>query len=172
VVHDFFDVEVNVSDTSIHVIGGHLKAFPGPQCERCRELEQEGIINYMDTLGSIPIAYLGDFNSFSPEDWNLNTLQNGLGYGPLSMIVQPFINPETGVNYSNYSSLIHDWYDVHRTLNPSDWGITNPDYNSRIDFIYVNQYLSSYIVNSTTGDTYHANSGSDHYTVDVFINLE
>ena len=155
----------------MHIIGSHLKVLPGSQNEQRREWEQEGIINYMDNLGDIPIVYLGDLNSFSPEDWGLNTLQSGLGYGPLSMMVPPYNNPETGSDYSTYSSAIHDWTDVHRTLNPTDWGVTYPSYDSRIDFIYVNQFLSSNIINSTTGDTAHAISGSDHFSVDVFINL-
>jgi len=171
VTHDFFNVEVNVSGTLIHIIGSHLKAMTGPANEQIREWEQEGIINYMDNLGNIPIAYLGDLNSFSPEDWGLNTLQTGLGYGPLSMMIPPYINPETMEDYSLYSSTIHSWIDVHRTLNPTDWGVTCPGYDSRIDYIYVNQALSSYIINSTTGDTTHALTGSDHLTVDVFINL-
>jgi len=101
----------------------------------------------------------------------LNTLQSGLGYGPLSMMIPPYSNPETGGDYGAYSSAIHDWTDVHRTLNPTDWGITYPSYDSRIDFIYVNQFLSSNLINSTTGDTAHAISGSDHLSVDVFFNL-
>ena len=101
----------------------------------------------------------------------MNTLQSGLGYGPLSMVIPPYINPETSGDYSSYSSTIHNWIDVHRTLNPTDWGITNPNYDSRIDFIYVNQALSSYVINSTSGDTVHAITGSDHFSVDVFINL-
>jgi len=171
VTHDFFDIEIIVYETSIHVIGSHLKALPGANNEQIREKEQEGIINYMDNLGDIPIIYLGDLNSFSPEDWGLNTLQSGLGYGPLSMFIFPYDNPETGSDYSSYSSLIHEWVDVHRTLNPTDWGITCPDYNSRIDFIYVNQWLSFKLVNSTTGDTDHANTGSDHYNIDVYFDL-
>ena len=172
VTHDFFDIEVNISGTFINVIGSYLKAMPGSVNEQRREWEQEGIINYMDNLGNVPIVYLGDLNSFSPEDWGLNTLQSGLGYGPLSMMVPPYVNPETGGDYSAYSSTIHSWTDIHRTLNPTDWGVTYPgEYNSRIDFIYVNQLLSSYIINSTTGDTAHAMTGSDHLTVDVFINL-
>ena len=87
------------------------------------------------------------------------------------MMTPPFNNPETGYDYSPYASLIHEWTDVHRNLNPSDWGITSPAYNSRIDFIYVNQLLATKIVNSTTGDSTHAISGSDHYTVDVYFNL-
>jgi len=166
VSHDFYDVEVNVSGTLIHVIGSHLKAMTGSGNEQIREWEQEGIINYMDNLGNISIVYLGDLNSFSPEDWGLNTFQSGLGYGPLSMMVSPYNNPDSGGDYSAYSSTIHSWTDVHRTLNPTDWGVTYPGaYNSRIDFIYVNQLLGSYIVNSTTGDTAHADTGSDHYTV-------
>ena len=172
VTHDFFDVEINVHGTLINVIGSHLKAFSGTENEQIREWEHEGIINYMDNLGSTPIVYLGDLNSFSPEDWGLNTLQSGLGYGPLSMMVSPYYNPDNGGDYSAYSSTIHNWTDVHRTLNPTDWGVTYPgEYNSRIDFLYVNQLLTSYIVNSTTGDTTHAFSGSDHYTVDVYFNL-
>jgi len=172
VTHDFFDAEVNVSGTLIHVIGSHLKAMPGAGNEQIREWEQEGIINYMDNLGNMSIVYLGDLNSFSPEDWGLNTFQSGLGYGPLSMMVSPYVNPDNGGDYSAYSSTIHSWADVHRTLNPTDWGVTYPGvYNSRIDFIYVNQLLASYIVNSTTGDTAHAITGSDHLTVDVYFNL-
>ncbi len=171
VTHDFFDVEVIVSGTLIHVIGSHLKAMSGAGNEEIREWEQEGIINYMDNLGNLPIVYLGDLNSFSPEDWGLNDLQSGLGYGPLSMMTPPYNNPETGYDYSPYASLIHEWTDVFRNLNPSDWGITCPGYDSRIDFIYVNQFIVSYIVNSTTGDTAHAMTGSDHYTVDVYFNL-
>jgi endonuclease/exonuclease/phosphatase family metal-dependent hydrolase len=171
VTHDLFDVELNVADTYFHVIGSHLKAMSGSSNEQIRECEQEGIINYMDNLGNIPIVYLGDLNSFSPEDWSLNTIQSGLGYGPLSMMIPPYTSPETGEDYSTYSSTIHNWIDVHRTLNPTDWGITYPSYDSRIDFIYVNQYFSDWIVNSTTGDTDHASTGSDHFTVDVFMNL-
>ena len=171
VTHDFFDVEISVYGTVINVIGSHLKAFSESENEQIREWEQEGIINYMDNLGSTPLIYLGDLNSFSPEDWGLNILQSGLGYGPLSMMISPYTNPETGYDYSSYTSTIHEWTDVHRNLNPSDWGITCSGYNSRIDFIYVNQYLTSNIVNSTTGDTIHASTGSDHYTVDVYFNL-
>jgi len=172
VTHDFFDAEVNVSGTFIHVIGSHLKAMPGTGNEQIREWEQEGIINYMDNLGNIPMIYLGDLNSFSPQDWGLNSFQSGLGYGPLSMMVSPYVNPDGGGDYSAYSSTIHSWTDVHRTLNPTDWGVTYPGiYNSRIDFIYVNQLLVLYIVNSTTGDTAHAITGSDHYTVDVYFSI-
>ena len=125
----------------------------------------------MDSLGNVSIIYLGDLNSFSPEDWGLNNLQTGLGYGPLSMMIPPYSSPETGYDYSPYASSVHEWIDVHRYLNPSGWGITNPAYDSRIDFIFVNQLLTSKIVNSTTGNTVHALTGSDHYTVDVFFNF-
>ncbi len=171
VTHDFFEVKVNVSGSLIYVISSHLKAIPGAVNEQRREWEQEGIINYMDSLGNVSLVYLGDFNSYTPEDWGLNN-QSGLGYGPLSMRVPPYINPKTGGDYSAYSSTIHNWTDVHRTLNPTDRGVTyRNNFYSRIDFIYINQFLSSNIINSTTGDTAHAKTGSDHFSVDVFINL-
>jgi len=50
------------------------------------------------------------------------------------MLVPPYINPETAIDYSSYSSTFHSWTDVHRSLNPTDWGITSPEWDSRIDF--------------------------------------
>ncbi|MCG3224286.1 MAG: lamin tail domain-containing protein, partial [Candidatus Heimdallarchaeota archaeon] len=171
VTHDFLHAIVDVYGIPIHMIGSHLKAMTGIENEERREWEQEGIINYMDNLGSVPIMYMGDLNSFSPEDYTLNTLQTGLGYGPCSMLVPPYINPETSGDFSQYQSAIHSFTDVFRTLHPTDLGITSPDYDSRIDYIYVNQQLASYILSSTTGDTAHALTGSDHLSVDAIIDL-
>ncbi|MHA1973179.1 MAG: fibronectin type III domain-containing protein, partial [Candidatus Hodarchaeales archaeon] len=171
VTHDFFDSIVNIGDYDVHIIGAHLKAIPGATNEQRREWEMEGIINYLDDLGNVPIIYLGDLNSFSPEDWGLNTLQSGLGYGPLSMIVPPYTNPETSVDYSQYAPVNQNYTDVFRTLNPTDLGISNPAYDSRIDFVWVNQLLSDKIIESTTGDTASALTGSDHLTVDVTIDF-
>ncbi|MHA1330063.1 MAG: lamin tail domain-containing protein [Candidatus Hodarchaeales archaeon] len=171
VTHDFFDVVVDIGDYNVHIIGAHLKAIPGATNEQRREWEMEGIINYMDDLGTVPIIYLGDLNSFSPEDWGLNTLQSGLGYGPLSMIVPPYINPETDVDYSQYAPVYQSYTDAFRTLNPTDLGITNPAYDSRIDFIWVNQLLDDKLIDSTTGDTPSALTGSDHLSVDVTIDF-
>jgi hypothetical protein len=118
----------------------------------------------MDDLGEVPIIYAGDLNSFSPEDIGLNNDQSGLGYGPCTMLVDP-----DDPTYGQYASTVHLWKDVHRELNPSDLGITYASYDSRIDFIYVNDFFFGDIVNSTTGNTAHASTGSDHYSVDVFI---
>ena len=166
VTHDFLHSVVSINGTNINLIGSHLKAMTGIENEERREWEQEGIINYMDNLGNVPIMYMGDLNSFSPEDIGLNNLQTGLGYGPCTMLVDP-LDP----TYGQYSSEIHTFTDVHRTLNPTDLGISNPDYDSRIDFIYVNQQLESYIMASTTGDTNHALTGSDHLSVDVILDI-
>ena len=78
--HDFVDAKINLGGTTIHVIGGHLKCCSGPDNEIKRNNAQEGIINYMDSLGNVPIIYAGDFNSFSPQD----TSNSGdLGTGPM-----------------------------------------------------------------------------------------
>ncbi|MHA2172283.1 MAG: lamin tail domain-containing protein [Candidatus Kariarchaeaceae archaeon] len=164
VSHDFLDVELSIYDTNIHIIAAHLKCCPGADNEEKRELAQEGIINYMDGLGQVPIIYAGDLNSFSPEDIGLNDVQTGLEYGPCTMLVDP--NDPT---YGSYASTIHLWKDVHRELNSADLGITYASYDSRIDFIYVNDFFFEDIINSTTGDTTHASTGSDHYSIDVFI---
>ncbi len=168
VTHDFIHAEVDVNGTSIHLIGSHLKAMGGATNEERREWETEGIINYMDNLGDVPIMYMGDLNSFSPADTGDLAPSGDLGYGPLTMMLYP--NDPT---YGQYSSAVHNFTDVFRTLKPLDPGYTyghqNPTYTSRIDFIIVNDFFLDRIINSTCGDTAHADTGSDHYSVDVFI---
>jgi hypothetical protein len=122
----------------------------------------------MDNLGEVPIMYLGDLNSFSPADTGDLAPSGDLGYGPLTMMLYP--NDPT---YGQYSSNVHNFTDVFRILNPVDPGYTyghqNPIYTSRIDFIIVNSFFVDKLLNSTYGDTAHADTGSDHYSVDVFI---
>ncbi|MHA1686729.1 MAG: lamin tail domain-containing protein [Candidatus Heimdallarchaeaceae archaeon] len=170
VTHDFMVWPVNISGCVTYIIGAHLKASSGDTNEWRREREQEGILNYMDSLGDVPIIYLGDLNSFSPEDTGALAPKGDLGYGPMTMTLWPW-DP----TYGQYSSEIHNFTDAFRTLNPTEpgytYGHTNPQYESRIDYIVVNQYLSDYLINSTVGDTDHADTGSDHYCVDVFIDF-
>lgn len=163
VTHDFIHAIVNINGTNVHLIGCHLKAMDGETNEQRREWETEGIINYMDNLGNVPILYLGDLNSFSPFDTgDLAPMGDGLGYGPLTMMLVP-----DDPTYGQYASEIHNFTDVFRTLNPADPGYTG--FGSRIDYIIVNDYFVSKLINSTTGDTAHADTGSDHYSVDVFL---
>ncbi len=173
VTHPFIDGVVNISGTVTHFIGTHLKAMGDTQSSNNtlrRVLEQQGIINYMDELGDVPIIYLGDINSFSPFDTGDLAPIGDLGYGPLTML----LCPDDPV-YGQYSSTIHTFTDVFRTLNPTEightYGHTDSRYNSRIDYIIVNQFFAESLINSTTGDTPHANTGSDHYSVDVFISI-
>ncbi len=170
VSHDFLEVVVDIGGTAVHVIAGHLKCCSGATNENKRERAQEGIINYIDSLGNVPVIYLADFNSFSPQDVGSLAPKGDLGYGPMSMMLKD----DTFGAYSQYGSTLNNFTDVFRTLNPNDPGYTyghqNPLYESRIDFILVNQYFDGLLINSTVGDTPTANTGSDHYAVDVFLN--
>ncbi len=165
VSHDFLDALVKVGTGEIHFIGAHLKARSGTSNEIKREKAQEGILNYIDGLNSsIPVIYLGDLNSFSPEDTGDLAPHGDLGYGPVSMII----------NVSDtHASEDYNFTDVFRTLNPNDPGYSYPHepYESRIDFIFVSSLLQDSIYNSTCGDTPSASTGSDHYPVDVFLNV-
>ncbi|MHA1215282.1 MAG: endonuclease/exonuclease/phosphatase family protein [Candidatus Hodarchaeales archaeon] len=158
--HDFLDAEVNVSGVNIHVIGAHLKCCSGEDNEIKREKAQEGINNYMDDLGKVPIIYLGDLNSFSPQDTGDLAPVGDLGTGPVSMLIDPN-NPRACED--------HVFSDVYRTLNPDDPGFTYPDLKSRIDFIFVNEFLDEVLINSTVGDTASAKIASDHYSVDAYL---
>ncbi len=170
VTHDFMSWKVNISSTEMYLIGTHLKAMSDSTNEYRREREQEGIINYMDSLGEVPILYVGDLNSFSPFDTGVLAPEGNLGYGPLTMLLKP-----SDPTYGQYSSQDHIFTDVFRILNPSIPGYTygHQDliHESRIDFIIANNYLADFLVNSTTGDTPSADTGADHYSVDFFLDV-
>jgi endonuclease/exonuclease/phosphatase family metal-dependent hydrolase len=168
VTHDFIEAVVDINGTNVHVFGAHLKAMDGSNNEWKRERETEGIINYMDNLGDVPIMYFGDQNSFSPDDTGDLAPHGDLGYGPMTMMLYPD-DPTYGI----YSSTVHNFTDVFRTLNPTDpgysFGHQSPSHLSRIDYIIINSFFIDKLLNSTCGDTLSANTGSDHYSVDMFI---
>lgn len=166
VTHDFVDAVIDINGTSVHFIGMHLKAAGGDTNKQRRNWENEGIINYMDNLGDVPIVYLGDMNSYSPQD-NV-TVDNDYGYGPMTML----IDPDDPV-FGNYSSEVHNFTDVYRALYPAEVGYTYGHqysvYLGRIDYIIVNSFFTDKLINATVGDTAHADTGADHYSIDVFV---
>jgi exonuclease III len=169
VTHDFVDAVIDVNGTAVHFIGAHLKAGGGADNQQRRDLENQGIINYMDVLGEVPIVYLGDMNSYSPQDNVTNDAD--YGYGPLTMLVDP-----EDPTYGQYSSEVHNFTDVFRALNPDDIGYTYGHQYApllgRIDYIIVNSFFEDNLVNSTAGDTPHADTGADHYSIDLFLSWD
>ncbi|TFH03447.1 MAG: hypothetical protein E4H14_16660 [Candidatus Thorarchaeota archaeon] len=166
VTHDFIDAIIDINGTSVHFIGMHLKAGGGESNIERRNWENEGILNYMDNLGNVPIVYLGDMNSYSPED--TVTIDNDYGYGPMTMLVDP-----DDPIFGNYSSKVHNFTDVYRALYPSELGYTYGHQYApllgRIDYIIVNDFFTDKLINATVGDTAHADTGSDHYSLDLFV---
>ena len=150
VTHDFFDALVDINGKEVHIIGFHLKASEGAVNEERRDWEQEGIINYMDNLGDVPIMYVGDLNSLAPSDSGDTTRGDytDYGYGPATML----LNPADPI-YGNRSSQVHNFTDVYRELHPSDPGHTFHlfNYEARIDFIFVNQHLNTSFISSNIG---------------------
>ena len=170
VTHDFVDAIIDINGTEVHFVGCHLKAGGSSTDADRREWENEGIINYFDSLGDVPIVYLGDINSYSPVDTGILAPNSpDAGTGPMTMLIDP-----EDPTYGQYSSEIHNFTDVFRTLNPTDQGYTfGHQYTpllGRIDYIITNQFFEDKLVNSTAGDTAHALTGADHYCVDAFIN--
>ena len=172
--HDFCDVVIDIQGIVTHVIGYHGKCCNNTGEEPLtRRDEVQGILNYLDDIGDVPVIWAGDFNTFSPVDTadpELAPLGN-LGDVPLTMV----LNPEDPT-WGTYSSKVHNFTDVYRTLNPDlkgySFGYWEPQYWSRIDFIVVNQHWSDKIINATVGDTLSANLSSDHYAVDCFFSLD
>ncbi len=153
----FLYAKLDIEKVELHVIGGHLTCCTDGLLNRMQE--QEGIINFMDNLGDVPIIYLGDMNSESPDDTN-DTVSD-LGVGPIEMLLN---------NSDPKASTIHQFTDVYRTLNPNDPGYSYGGF-SRIDYIFTNQWFENKLINSTVGDTPSAKLGSDHVPVDAFIDF-
>lgn len=160
--HDFLHAVVAMQNNSVHIISGHLKCCDGSTNIATREKEQEGINNFFDSLGDVAIIYAGDLNSFSPQDTGtLAPKSTGLGTEPVAMLIDP-TNPHAPKH--------HIFLDVFRTLYPDIPGYTYGG-SSRIDYIFVNQWLATKVMNTTTGDTESALAGSDHVSVDVFLDF-
>ena len=175
--HDFIHAIVNIQGKLVNIIGYHLKAGSADDGIGIsnnglrRNWEQEGIINYMDSLGNSPIMYIGDLNSLSPSDVNDTTRgpYTNYGYGPATMMLEP--DDEI---YGNYSSKVHNFTDVWKTLHPSSWGHTFniPGFQARIDYIFVNQHLNTSFISSNIGSgTELDDTASDHYTLDAVFSV-
>ncbi len=165
--HSVYDAIIEINEIDVHVIAVHLACCEGGLNSRL--LDMEALINYMDSLGDVPIIFAGDFNSHSPEDvGDLAPNRGNLGTEPIEMLLN---------NDHPHGSTVHVWHDAYRTLNPYDPGYTYVDseYRSRIDYIFVNQYFLDKVdllVNATVADTPTGKTGSDHYPVDVTLNFD
>jgi endonuclease/exonuclease/phosphatase family metal-dependent hydrolase len=119
--HPLMVWSINVTGRIVYVSGFYEKCCGG--FDSNRERTMEGFINYLDTLGKVPLFIMGDFNAVSPSDADpanpdynaaFRPLPNSnLGYGPLAMLLYP--NDPT---YGKYSSRgVHKFIDTFRTLN-------------------------------------------------------
>ncbi len=154
--HKFLYAKLDVFNTSVHIIGAHLQAFAGEEEALQREKEQEGINNFMDSLGEVPLIYTGDLNSESPQDpW-----PSDLGKGPVSILIN---------SNDSRAPKHHLFKDVYRMLNTAQ-GYTFGGY-SRIDFIFANQYLWPKIYQSQVVNTTTAQEGSDHLPVTAMLDF-
>ena len=163
---------IEIGEVYVHFIGVHLKCCNG--FDEDREKDMEALINFIDSLGPVPVVFLGDFNSFSPYDVgdvapNPGTnLGANLGIGPITFL----LNKSHPLAPKN-----HTFLDVFRELDPHNPGFTwyDDQYKSRIDHIFVNEFFSDKLINTTVFDT-PAEQGvfasSDHRTLDVFINMD
>ena len=163
---------IEIGETYVHFVGVHLKCCNG--FDEDRENDMEALINFIDSLGSVPVIFLGDFNSFSPYDVgdvapNPGTnLGANLGIGPITFL----LNKSHPLAPKN-----HTFFDVFRELDPHNPGFTwyDDQYKSRIDHIFVNEFFSDKLINTTVFDTPAEQGGfasSDHRTLDVFINMD
>lgn len=142
--HEVLYAKLNVYGMDIAVVTTHL-----PCCVEfidARPLEQEAINNLFDTLGDVPLIYAGDLNSQDKEVNILDPQTMNLGTAAVDMVLD-HSNPK--------ASAIHTFHDVYRETHPDIFqyrGYTYFDvqYQSRIDYIFVNQHLNDAVVSSYT----------------------
>lgn len=122
-----------------------------------RSKESEGLVNYLEALGDVPVIFAGDLNSLSPVDVadpDLEPWEDDLGTEPCEKLL------EAG------------YYDVYRTINPKEPGYTYPRYDSRIDFCFVSPHVMDDITTSELVKSHAAMTTSDHlpltFTIDQF----
>ncbi len=169
--HDVLEAVLDINGVDVHVFCVHLKASAGTDNQQRREAEMEGLINYMDSLGDVPILYLSDQNSFSPDDTGdlapATTML--LGYGPMTMMLYP-----NDTTYGEYSSEVHNFTDIFRDLNPDDPGYSFGGQEGapymRIDYIIANSFFDGMFLNSTVIEGTLADSASDHCAVIAWLN--
>ncbi|OLS20842.1 MAG: hypothetical protein HeimC2_35620 [Candidatus Heimdallarchaeota archaeon LC_2] len=159
--HDVMHVEINVDNTNIHIIGTHFPCCEAGAVQRITDME--GLINYIDDLGPVPVIYTGDFNADSPLDFGDNApTQSSLDTETIEMLL----------NSSHpAASTVHNWIDSYRILNPNDPGFTvvHDIWSGRIDYNFVNDFFFDKLVNSTVYQSEILIS--DHRPVDLTINM-
>lgn len=153
----FLHAELDVNGQPLHVVGAHLTCCSGNEDDRIKQME--GILNFMDGLGNVPLIYLGDMNSESPDD--TTSTASSLGVEPIDIVLNP---------NNAKASMVHTFTDVQVKLNPNTDGFTYGGY-SRIDYIFTNQAFDGKLVSSTTGDTDSADGASDHVSIDVIVKI-
>jgi len=169
--HPVIDVTVNFYGQDVHILVEHLSC-----CDALprRTLEQEAVMNYVDSLGDVPVIYGGDFNSNSPQDvGEISPFMETLGTEPIDIMINSS-NPK--------ASELHTFTDSYRALNPERKGYTlNSEgeyfninhFRSRIDYIFVDQRLVDNLVNSSVvNDYYEAVSSSDHMALYTYFDFK
>jgi exonuclease III len=168
--HPFIEAKIDINGLEVYFFANHLSCCTS---FAARMLEQEGFINYMDSLGDVPILYGGDFNSDSPQDvGDVAPLQGSLLDEPIEMMIN--MSHPTGPE-------IHQFYDTYRELNPDRKGYTlNHEgrydsidhFRGRIDYIFVNHHLVDTMVNSSVVTNHPAVvSASDHKPMYTWFNF-
>lgn len=190
---------INVNGRLVYVAGFYEKCCGG--FDNTRERTMEGFINYLDSLGPVPVFIMGDYNAVSPSDANPNNPDynpafkpapaSTLGYGPLTMLLYP-----NDTTYGQYSSKgVHTFTDTFRKVN-SACGVSSGtccntsscaynDGSTCIERGYsfhdgtYDSRIDFIVANqfiqvngpATVGDTSSACVGSDHFTVDNYLTL-
>jgi len=172
--HPYMQAIIEIEGIEIMFLANHLSC-----CDNlaARLLEHEGLMNYFDTVdSSMPILYGGDFNSLTSQDTEVDYLapmQDNLDTIPIDMMI----------NSSHpLAPKDHIFFDTYRDLNPDRKGFTlnhQGSYTSidhfrdRIDYIFVNQHMTKYLVNSSVVTDHPAViTASDHKPMYTWFNFK
>lgn len=150
--------KIAIDADTVWVMNSHLDPNDTRAARNKRRIEVDYYVNWIRTRAHYPTIWAGDFNSIDATE----------GYLPIDTNKVEYLIP--AIKDSLYSLRFRDAY---RLIKPSysDSGYTFISTKKRLDYIFVNKYLS---VNScqVLDSAYYTNWPSDHYAVlsDVTIN--
>lgn len=199
--HDLMVWKLDVGSKFVYVIGIHLKCCGGATNDQRRNDTMENLIKWIDANTNFGdgVILMGDFNAVSPVDTDPSfpgyqsgfepSAGSSLNDGPIRMLLDPS---------DPLSSTVHTFQDAFREANPTcgsssaccadslcDSGLSGTcvergytyvgsshDFDSRIDFIIVNQNVQV-SGPATAGDTTGSNvcTASDHLNIDVVVDF-
>lgn len=160
---NFIEAEIEYEpNQTARVIGVHPIANLGVVFEVWRLWEARYVVRHARTFPEMPCLIAGDFNAIAPGE----KVRTGNMPSWLKWLI--YLQGNRVYHFSIQVFLSAGFTDCFRALNPAENGFTlpPPDPNSRLDYIFVNAKMKTYLKNCwVVREPTSVDLASDHYPV-------